>query len=67
MRPVRRCPVLIESCKRPSPSNLSASPSAQPFEVSLALREMGWKVYRVEFDPAAAAWVAKVIDWGVAA
>ena len=65
--PVRKCPVLIESHKGRAPSGFSAPPSAQPFEISLALREMGWTAYRVQFDPAATAWIAKVIDWGVAA
>ncbi|HEY2229100.1 MAG TPA: hypothetical protein VGI22_15480 [Xanthobacteraceae bacterium] len=65
--PVRKCPVLIESRYGRSASGLSASPAAQPFEISLALREKGWKAYRVAFDPAAGAWIAKVIDWGVAA
>jgi hypothetical protein len=27
----------------------------------------GWTANRLEFDAAAAVWVAKVIDWGVAA
>jgi hypothetical protein len=65
--PIRKCPVLIESYKTRAPSGLSVSPSAQPFEISLALREIGWRAYRVQFDPAAAAWIAKVIDWGIAA
>jgi hypothetical protein len=64
---VRKCPVLIESHKVRVPSGLSFSPSAEPFEVSIALREIGWKAYRVEFDPAPVAWIAKIIDWGVAA
>jgi hypothetical protein len=65
--PVRKYPVLIESHRDRAPSGLSASSSAQPFEVSLALREKGWRAYRVEFDASAAAWIAKIIDWGVAA
>jgi hypothetical protein len=65
--PVRKCPVLIESYKALTPSGLSVSPSAQPFEISMALREIGWRAYRVQFDPAATAWIAKVIDWCVAA
>jgi hypothetical protein len=63
---VRKCPVLIESHKGRAPSGLSVSPSAQPFEISIALRELGWKAYRVQFDSSATAWIAKVIDWGVA-
>jgi hypothetical protein len=65
--PVRKCPVLIESHKRRSSAGFSAVPSAQPVEISLALREMGWTAYRVRFDAAAVAWVASVIDWGIAA
>jgi hypothetical protein len=67
MKSVRKCPVLIEKHQVRVPSGFSALPSAQPFEISLALREMGWTAYRVQFDVAAAAWIAKVIDWGVAA
>jgi hypothetical protein len=50
-----------------SPTGFSALPSAQPFEISLALRETSWKAYRVRFDTAAVAWVANVIDWSMAA
>jgi hypothetical protein len=64
---VRKCPVLIETSGGRSPAGFSASPSAQPYEISLALREMGLRAYRVQFDPDAVAWVAKVIDWGIAA
>jgi hypothetical protein len=64
--PARKCPVLIESHKCRAPSGLSVSTSAQPFEISIALRELGWKAYRVQFDSSATAWIAKVIDWGVA-
>lgn len=65
--PVRKCPVLIESHKARAPSGISVLPSAQPFEITLALREIGWRAYRVQFDPEASVWIAKVIDWGVAA
>jgi hypothetical protein len=65
--PVRKCPVLIEAHKVRSSTGYSALPSAQPYEISLALRELGWNAYRVQFDPVASAWVAKVIDWGIAA
>jgi hypothetical protein len=43
------------------------SSAARPVDVSLALRENGWTAYQVRFDPEAAAWIAKVIDWGQAA
>ena len=65
--PVRKCPVLIESHNTRAPSGLSFLPSAQPCEITLALREIGWRAYRVQFDPQARAWIAKVIDWGIAA
>jgi bifunctional non-homologous end joining protein LigD len=44
-----------------------APPTAQPTEVTLALREKGWVPYRVWFEPEEELWVAKVIDWGQAA
>jgi hypothetical protein len=65
--PVRKCPVLIESHDTRAPSGLSVLPSAQPFEITLALREIGWRAYRVQFDAEASVWIAKVIDWGIAA
>jgi hypothetical protein len=65
--PVRKCPVLIESYNARAPSGLSVLPSTPPYEITLALREIGWRAYRVQFDPEAGAWIAKVIDWGVAA
>jgi hypothetical protein len=64
---VRKCPVLVEARNGRGSTGFSALPSAQPFEISLALRELGWKAYRVQFDPVAAAWIARVIDWGIAA
>ena len=65
--PARKCPVLIDAPNGRSSTGFLALPSAQPYEISLALRELGWKAYRVQFDPVAAAWVARVIDWGIAA
>ena len=62
--PVRKCPVLIETSRGRASARLSVSPSAQPVDVSLALREIGWMAYRVQFDPDVPAWIAKVIDWG---
>lgn len=59
--------MLIETSKGRSRTGLSAAATAQPFEVSLALREMGWRAYRVQFDSTAGAWIATVIDWDVAA
>jgi hypothetical protein len=63
----RKCPVLLDTSLGQTPAGVSASPAAQPVEVSLALREKGWTAYRVQFDPAASAWIAKVIDWSRAA
>jgi hypothetical protein len=59
--------VLIQSHKGRAPSGVAALPSAQPLEISLALREIGWTAYRVQFDAAASAWITRVIDWKVAA
>jgi hypothetical protein len=63
----RKYPVLVETSLGRAPAGFSASPAAQPVEVSLALREKGWTAYRVRFDPEASAWLAKVIDWARAA
>jgi hypothetical protein len=63
----RLCPVLVETYQGRSPVGLSASPTAQPVEIALALREKGWAPYRIRFDPEEDVWIAKVIDWGRAA
>jgi hypothetical protein len=60
-------PVLIESRYGRAPVGLSVRASAQPCEVSIALREKGWRAYQVHFDAEEVAWVARVIDWGLAA
>ncbi len=61
---VRKCPVLVETSQGRTSAKVSFSATAQPVDVSLALRENGWMAYRVRFDPGVAAWIAKVIDWG---
>lgn len=63
----RRCPVLVETSQGRTRAGIWASSTAQPFEVSLALREMGWRAYRVRFDPKAGAWIATVFDRHIAA
>ena len=63
----RKYPVLIETSQGRTSAKVSFSATAQPADVSLALRESGWMAYRVRFDPEVAAWIAKVIDWGQAA
>jgi hypothetical protein len=65
--PVRKRPVLIETSSGRTSARVSVSSAARPVDVSLALRESGWKAYQVRFDPEVAAWIAKVIDWGQAA
>jgi hypothetical protein len=60
---VRKCPVLIETSFGRTSVKVSFPTTAQPVDVSLALREIGWKAYQVRFDPAVSAWIAKVIDW----
>jgi hypothetical protein len=59
----RKCPVLIETSRGRTSTKVSISSTAQPVDVSLALRESGWMAYRVRFDPEVPAWIAKVIDW----
>jgi hypothetical protein len=63
---VRKCPVLIETSIGRTSAKVSFPTTAQPVDVSLALREIDWKAYQVRFDPAVSAWIAKVIDWNQA-
>jgi hypothetical protein len=63
---VRNCPVLVETDRGRRLAGFSIASSATPVEVSLALREKGWRAYRVRFDLSASVWVARVIDWGSA-
>jgi hypothetical protein len=63
----RNCAVLVETYQGRSPSGVYASPTADPIEVALALREKGWAPYRVWYEQQDGLWVAKVIDWGQAA
>jgi hypothetical protein len=63
----RRYPILVEKRQVRTPTDLTAAQYAQPWEVTLALRERGWTPYRVWFDIKAGAWIARVIDWGRAA
>lgn len=60
---IRKCPVLIETSNGRLAAKVSFPTTAQPVDVSLALRESGWKAYKIRFDPAASARIAKVIDW----
>jgi hypothetical protein len=64
---IRKCPVLLETSNGLTPAKVSVSSTAQPVDVSLALRESGWTAYRIRFDPEMPAWIAKVIDWRQAA
>ena len=58
---------MVETNRGRLPTGLSAAECAQPYEMSIALREKSWAPYRIRFDPEMSAWVAKVIDWGRAA
>jgi hypothetical protein len=64
---MRRFPILIEKHQIRTPTDLKAAQFVQPWEVTLTLREHGWAPYRVWFDVEANAWIARVIDWGLAA
>jgi hypothetical protein len=64
---VRKCPVLVETSLGRQKTGLFASYAALPVDISLDLREMGWRAYQVQFDRASFSWVARVIDWDPAA
>jgi hypothetical protein len=60
-------PVLIEADGTTTPTNLSASPTDQPTDITLKTREYGWKPFRARFDQAQLAWIVSTIDWHPAA
>jgi hypothetical protein len=64
---VRKYPVFVESSEGRNQAGFSAPANATPVEVSLVLREKGWRAYRVRADHSACAWVATIIDWKSAA
>jgi hypothetical protein len=57
------CPILVEADGKVSRSELFAPPHEPPEQITLKIREMGWKPYRARFDAAQTAWIVSAIDW----
>jgi hypothetical protein len=69
MRPKSRlkCPILIEAEGRIARSELFASAKDMPADITIKIRDVGWKPYRVRFDETQTAWIVSAIDWHPAA
>jgi hypothetical protein len=59
----RRCPVLVESKGQVIKSDLFASAAEQPADISIKIRDRGWKPFRVRFDDSNSAWVVSTIEY----
>src|SRR5262245_3812007 len=46
----RRCPILVEANGQLVKSHLFASSVEQPADISMKIRDQGWKPFRVRFD-----------------
>jgi hypothetical protein len=57
-----RYPVPIESKLDRIQAGFSAPAGEDRVHIALKLRDKGWPVYKVRFDPESGAWVASVID-----
>ena len=58
----RRYPVLVETRLGRRRAGFSAPAGEDRVHIALKLRDKGWPVYQVRFDPESGAWVASVID-----
>src|SRR5262245_12909936 len=59
----RRCPILIEFKGEVVKSDLFASDVEQPANISMKIRDKGWKPFRVRFDDANSAWVVSTLAY----
>jgi hypothetical protein len=60
---LRLFPVLIESSSARVSADISAPLSMEPTDITLKIREQGWRPYRARFDECELAWIVSVIDW----
>ena len=58
----QRCPIMIELDGQVIKSQVFASETEQPVEVSIKVREKGWLPYRVRFDESQAAWIVSSLE-----
>ena len=59
----RRCPILIECQGQVVRSDLFASDAEQPANISMKIREVGWKPFRVRFDDSNSVWVVSTLEY----
>jgi hypothetical protein len=59
----RRCPILVESKGQVIKSKLFATDAEQPADVSMKIRDQGWKPFRVRFDRNHSAWVVSTLEY----
>ena len=59
----RRRPIMIELDGKLINSQVFASETEQPADVSMRVREKGWLPYRVRFDGSQAAWIVSSLDY----
>jgi|GEM_PF-2954526 nitrogen fixation protein FixH len=60
--PVRAYPVLVEVAGNRVKAGFRAPSTESPVQIALQLRERGWDPYRVMFDAAAGAWIARALE-----
>jgi hypothetical protein len=58
-----KCPILIEADGRIARSELFASDKDLPADITIKIRDVGWKPYRIRFDEAQTAWIVSAMDW----
>jgi hypothetical protein len=59
----RRCPILVEFQGQVVKSDLFASDAEQPADISMKIREGGWKPFRVRFDESKSSWVVSSLEY----
>ena len=59
----RRCPILVECKGQVIKSHLFASKVEQPADISMKIRDRGWKPFRVRFDDSHSAWIVSTLEY----
>ena len=62
-----RYKVFVETSYGRTAAGFSVPATTAPVDISLALRERGWRAYRIRADHGALAWIATIMDWQHAA
>jgi hypothetical protein len=58
-----KCPILVEADGRIASTELFASARDLPANITIRIRDVGWKPYRVRFDEMQTAWIVSAMDW----